>query len=67
MRRDNATLWSSLFALAFGIGVLGFLTAIDRAEWFHIRPVSGTAVALSAASDQSPAGESSERPSDTIR
>ena len=35
--------------LAFGIGVLAFLIAIGRPEWFHLRPASGTAVALSLA------------------
>ena len=47
MRRD--TLWSSLFALVFGLVALGFLTAIDHPDWFHIRPVSGTAAAMANA------------------
>ncbi|WP_235532740.1 hypothetical protein [Sphingomonas sp. Leaf412] len=49
MNQSNETLWSSLFALAFGVCVLGFLVMIDRQEWFHIRPVSGTAVAMAEA------------------
>lgn len=31
----------------FGLAVLAFLVAIDRPEWFHIRPATGTSVALS--------------------
>jgi len=38
--------------LAFGLGMLAFLVAIDRPEWFHMRPMSGTASALSNASDR---------------
>jgi hypothetical protein len=33
--------------LSVGLAVLGFLVAIDRPEWFHIRPATGTSVALS--------------------
>jgi hypothetical protein len=40
--------------LAFGIGVLAFLIAIGRPEWFHLRPASGTALALSLASQPQP-------------
>lgn len=43
------SLRSSLIFLAFGLSVLAFLVAIDRPEWFHIRPASGTAAALSHA------------------
>ena len=50
MNQSNETLWSSLFALGFGICALAFLTVIEKQEWFHIRPMSGTAVAMSAAS-----------------
>lgn len=44
------TVRASLIMLCFGLGVLAFLVAIDRPEWFHIRPVSGTAAAMSNAS-----------------
>lgn len=50
MREPNDSLWTSIFALGFGICVLAFLTVIDRQEWAHIRPVSTTAVAMSNAS-----------------
>ena len=48
-----ATEWlrSSLAMLAFGLGILAFLVAIDRPEWFHIRPATGTATAMSAAAN----------------
>ena len=34
----------------FGFGVLGFLVAIDRADWFAIRPATGTSMAMANAS-----------------
>ncbi|HEX7822206.1 MAG TPA: hypothetical protein VF463_16475 [Sphingobium sp.] len=37
--------------LSFGLGILAFLIAIDRPEWFTLRPASGTAAAMSKASD----------------
>lgn len=44
------TLHSTLMIIAFGLTSLAFVIAIDRPEWFHIRPISGTAVAMSMAS-----------------
>lgn len=35
--------------LSVGLAVLAFLVAIDRPEWFHIRPATGTSIALSHA------------------
>jgi hypothetical protein len=46
----------TLFMLLFGVGMLMFLIAIDRPEWFNLRPISGAAAAMSQASD-STAGE----------
>ncbi|MET0270973.1 MAG: hypothetical protein ABW173_11155 [Sphingomonas sp.] len=43
-------LWTSLFLMAFGIAVLAFLIVIDRQEWMSVRPASGTAAAMSYAS-----------------
>ncbi|KTF70194.1 MULTISPECIES: hypothetical protein [unclassified Sphingomonas] len=40
---------SSVALLLFGLGTLAFLIAIDRPEWFHLRPASGTAAAMSHA------------------
>ena len=40
---------ASLFLLAFGLCTLAFLIAIDRPEWFELRPASGTAAAMSNA------------------
>lgn len=41
---------ASLLMLAFGLSVLAFLIAIDRPEWFHVRPATGTAAAMANAS-----------------
>ncbi|WP_242138986.1 hypothetical protein [Sphingomonas sp. TREG-RG-20F-R18-01] len=43
------TLRGSLLFLGFGMTMLAFLVAIDRPEWFVLRPATGTAVAMSAA------------------
>jgi len=43
---------ASLLMLAFGLSVLAFLIAIDRPEWFHVRPATGTAAAMANASTQ---------------
>lgn len=40
---------SSLMMLSFGLMILAYLVAIDRPEWFHIRPITGTAAAMSHA------------------
>jgi hypothetical protein len=37
--------------LLFGLGVLGFLVAIDRADWVSMRPATGTSIAIARASD----------------
>ncbi|WP_395329516.1 hypothetical protein WBP06_15350 [Novosphingobium sp. BL-8H] len=47
--RLRQSLVGNFLLLLFGLGVLGFLVAVDRAEWFTLRPVSGTSVALSKA------------------
>jgi hypothetical protein len=44
------TLRGTLAVLLFGVGALAFLIAIDRPEWFNLRPASGTAAAMSHAS-----------------
>lgn len=41
---------SSLSLLGFGLALLAFLIAIDRPQWFVLRPASGTAAALAKAS-----------------
>ncbi|NTS64689.1 hypothetical protein HRV97_05915 [Sphingomonas sp. HHU CXW] len=41
---------ASLLMLGFGLSVLAFLIAIDRPEWFHVRPATGTAAAMANAS-----------------
>jgi hypothetical protein len=47
-------LWGRLALLMFGLTVLAFLTAIDRAEWFRVKPATGTAAAMAYASDHEP-------------
>ena len=41
---------SSMFLLVFGVAVLTFLVSIDRVKWFHIKPFTGAAAAMSLAS-----------------
>lgn len=48
-RTTRQTLGAGALMLSFGVAVLGFLVAIDHPEWFHLRPVSGTAMAMSHA------------------
>jgi hypothetical protein len=45
-------LWGKLALLAFGLCILAFLTVIDRPGWFHLRPASGTAAALTLAAER---------------
>lgn len=40
---------SKLIILGFGLAVLGVLVSIDHPEWFRLRPVTGSAVAMSLA------------------
>lgn len=47
-------LWGRLALLMFGLTVLAFLTAIDRPEWFRLKPATGTAAAMVYASDHQP-------------
>jgi len=41
---------ASLSLLGFGLALLALLIAIDRPQWFVLRPASGTAAALAKAS-----------------
>ncbi|MFZ2996792.1 hypothetical protein [Sphingobium sp.] len=50
-KASASTVRGNLMLMAFGLGVLGFLVSIDHPEWFHLRPMTGTAVAMSYASD----------------
>lgn len=47
--RRKERLRSTIALLLFGLSTLAFLIAIDRADWFHLRPASGTAAAMSHA------------------
>ncbi len=44
----------SLLMLGFGMALLAFLIAIDRPQWFILRPVSGTAAAMAKAAAPAP-------------
>ncbi len=59
--RLRQSLVGNFLLLLFGLGVLGFLVAIDRADWFTLRPVSGTSVALSNAATSAHGGDSTKR------
>ena len=37
--------------LLFGVAVLAYLVAIERPQWFVLRPATGTAVAMARAAD----------------
>lgn len=37
---------STLSLLLFGLTILSVLIAMDRPEWFHIRPAGATALAM---------------------
>jgi hypothetical protein len=41
--------------LIFGLVILTVLVAMDRPGWFHLRPATGTATAMSEASVYAPA------------
>lgn len=49
-KKDRTALRSNVAMFLFGVAILTYLVAIDRTEWFHLRPASGTAVAISEAS-----------------
>ncbi|WP_277971194.1 hypothetical protein [Sphingomonas echinoides] len=55
------TLRGSLLFLMFGISMLAFLVAIDRPEWFVLKPATGTAVAMSAAPKITPGAADTAR------
>ena len=44
--------------LAFGLIVLAYLVAIERPQWFVLRPATGTAIALASAAEAAPAKKS---------
>jgi len=51
-RQVMESVLGSLVMLTFALGVLAFLIAVDHADWFHIRPATGTAAAMSNAADR---------------
>lgn len=48
--------------LAFGLAVLAYLVAIERPQWFVLRPATGTAIALGRAADAPPAPNTGPQP-----
>jgi hypothetical protein len=51
-RTMSESLRASLIMLVFGLSILAVLVAIDRPHWFHLKPATGTATALSIAADR---------------
>lgn len=49
---DENPMWASAFFFSFGCVLLLFLVAIEHQNWFHIKPMSGTAAAMSYAADK---------------
>ncbi len=49
---SESPIWSSVFFLGFGCALLLFLVAIEHQNWFHLKPMSGTATAMSYAADR---------------
>jgi len=43
---------SALAWLGFGVVLLAFLVAIERQTWFHLKPATGSARAMSFASEK---------------
>lgn len=54
MEDTRLRLTSTAGLVGIGMAILSFLVAIDRPEWFHIRPATGTSVALSHAMNAQP-------------
>lgn len=54
--RLRESLTGNFLLLLFGCGVLAFLVAVDRVDWFSIRPATGTSIAM-ARSTEKPAGK----------
>lgn len=52
--RRRERLRSSIALLLFGLATLAFLIAIDRPGWFHVRPASAAAEAMSQAAAPAP-------------
>ncbi len=59
-KRLRESLAGNALLLLFGCTVLAFLVAVDRADWFSIRPATGTSIALSASASV-PSGEPEDR------
>lgn len=57
-RRSREELRQSLrthsLLLLFGLGILAYCIAIDRVEWFSLKPATGTSISLSNASAERP-------------
>lgn len=50
--RLRESLVGNLLLLVFGCGVLAFLVAADRVNWFSIRPATGTSIAMARSTEQ---------------
>lgn len=50
--RLRESLVGNLLLLLFGCGVLAFLVAADRVNWFSIRPATGTSIAMARSTEK---------------
>ncbi|AXB77921.1 hypothetical protein TQ38_016585 [Novosphingobium sp. P6W] len=50
--RLRESLVGNSLLLLFGCGVLAFLVAADRVNWFSIRPATGTSVAMARSTEK---------------
>lgn len=50
--RLRESLTGNLLLLLFGCGVLAFLVAADRVNWFSIRPATGTSIAMARSTEK---------------
>jgi hypothetical protein len=50
--RLRESLTGNLLLFLFGCGVLAFLVAADRVNWFSIRPATGTSIAMARSTEQ---------------
>ncbi|WP_159980997.1 MULTISPECIES: hypothetical protein [unclassified Novosphingobium] len=49
--RLRESLVGNFLLLLFGCGVLAFLVAADRVNWFSIRPATGTSIAMARSTE----------------
>ncbi len=56
-KTEGRSFLSLLLLIGFGVSILALLVLVDHKKWFEVRPGTGTAAAMSYASDTSDAKE----------